>query len=73
MIWYYKILGEHVHVRVFTNHALSGYLCFRDSEFRQIKRTPSEQVTMLDEPGSQMNKSLWRKWKKSPKNIPWLN
>lgn len=36
MNWYYKILGSHTHVSVFTNGAKCGDLCFRNEEFAQL-------------------------------------
>lgn len=37
VIWYFKIMGGHTHVRVFMNGGKCGDLCFRNEEFEQVK------------------------------------
>lgn len=36
MKWYYKILGEHTHVKCYMNGALLGTLIFKNDEFVHI-------------------------------------
>ena len=36
--WYYAIKGRYTYVRVFTNRALCGDLCFRNEEFLELAR-----------------------------------
>lgn len=43
MKWNYILSGEHVHVTVYINGALSGKLTFRQDEFRQIVRENSDE------------------------------
>lgn len=44
MKWYYKIIGEHTHVRVFMNGAKCGDLCFRNDEFTLLKVLHDKQI-----------------------------
>lgn len=37
MKWFWRILGEYVHVRVFMNGRKCGYLCFSKEEFGKVK------------------------------------
>lgn len=37
MKWYYKLIGQHVHVRVFMNGGKCGDLVFREEEFALLK------------------------------------
>jgi hypothetical protein len=36
MKWYYKLMGGHVHVRVYMNGGKCGDLCFSSEEFDQV-------------------------------------
>lgn len=38
MKWYYKILGDHTRVLVFTNGALNGVLVFSNEEFEDVRQ-----------------------------------
>jgi hypothetical protein len=49
MTWYYHTAGGHTHVRVFSNHAKCGDLCFRNEEFPQVKTALSGRVMFLEE------------------------
>lgn len=49
MTWYYKQLGSHTHVRVFTSGAKCGDLCFTNEEFGFIKSELGGYVKFVDE------------------------
>jgi hypothetical protein len=44
LYFFYQIVGGHTHVRVFTNGAKCGDLCFRNEEFDHIRRNASPSV-----------------------------
>jgi hypothetical protein len=53
MKWYYKVSGDHTHVRVMINGALSGNLVFKNEEFTHVKARhdacPVPFITFIDE------------------------
>lgn len=38
MIWLFKVMDGHTHVRVFMNGGKCGDLCFRNEEFEEVGR-----------------------------------
>lgn len=46
---YYKILGGHVHIRVFMNGGKAGDLCFRLAEFEALRADLQGNVKWIEE------------------------
>jgi len=49
MKWYWKLLGGHVHIRVFMNGGKAGDLCFRVEEFRLLQEQLAGKVVFIEE------------------------
>lgn len=48
MNWYYRIVGDHVHVRVFTDEKLNGHLVFSKDEMLHMTDRIQHGLPMID-------------------------
>jgi hypothetical protein len=48
MKWYFKQLGDHVHIRIFMNGALCGKIVLRTEEFNSFRRREVN-IELLDD------------------------